>query len=530
MAEFAEYYVQFLWTLLQNIGNFFYRIGYAFYKAFGLDIGGYFSTLAAAVPNFDVWAWILLIFTCVVNFGLVFFLVFRLVLVIRRYVIYRSKEADKDKLMEEVASLQGEVDKLSEEKRKIFALKVNGRLSDAAMNLERTSPVTAPVIIQGAVTQGGMLPGGAAANGVSEKSRFPRLALLDDKYKRNPNFIYMEDKDMLSLSEIVDRFVNFSASQLHLYYKASTIRQYFAAMAATKILILEGISGTGKTSLPYAMGKFFNNDSAMISVQPSWRERSELIGYFNEFTKKFTETDFLGALYESTLREDPNFIVLDEMNLARIEYYFADFLSIMEMPDIAEWKIDLVSESLPTDPKNIVYGKLLVPQNVWFVGTANNDDSTFTITDKVYDRAVALSLNEKAGYFDAPVTESYSCNNTYLESLFTKAWQENAVSAESLALIAELDDFLQKKFKIAFGNRIMKQLKLFVPVYVACGGTEAEGIDFMLTTKILRKFNSLNLPFLIKELGELIVFIDKKFGKGVMKISVGYIKELQKAS
>jgi 5-methylcytosine-specific restriction endonuclease McrBC GTP-binding regulatory subunit McrB len=218
------------------------------------------------------------------------------------------------------------------------------------------------------------------------------------------------------------------------------------------------------------------------------------------------------------------------MNLARIEYYFADFLSIMEMPDIAEWKIDLVSESLPTDPKNIVYGKLLVPQNVWFVGTANNDDSTFTITDKVYDRAVALSLNEKAGYFDAPVTESYSCNNTYLESLFTKAWQENAVSAESLALIAELDDFLQKKFKIAFGNRIMKQLKLFVPVYVACGGTEAEGIDFMLTTKILRKFNSLNLPFLIKELGELIVFIDKKFGKGVMKISVGYIRELQKAS
>ena len=91
-------------------------------------------------------------------------------------------------------------------------------------------------------------------------------------------------------------------------------------------MILEGISGTGKTSLPYAMGKFFGNDAAIISVQPSWRDRSEMVGYLNEFTKKFNETD-LKELYETTYREDLNFIVLDELNLARIEYYFAEFLS-----------------------------------------------------------------------------------------------------------------------------------------------------------------------------------------------------------
>ncbi|MBP5308639.1 MAG: hypothetical protein J6Z34_05860, partial [Clostridia bacterium] len=285
-----------------------------------------------------------------------------------------------------------------------------------------------------------------------------------------------------------------------------------------------------KTSLPYAMGKFFNNNTAIVSVQPSWRDRAELIGYFNEFTKKFNETDFLSSLYECTLREDPNLIVLDEMNLARIEYYFADFLSIMEMPDVAEWKIDIVAAPAPSDPKNIVYGKLLVPQNVWFVGTANNDDSTFTITDKVYDRAVAIALNQKADYFDAPITDSYNCTAEYLQLLFDKAHNEFSISENSFRLVKELDEFIQQKFKISFGNRIMKQFRLFVPVYMACGGTEVDGIDFIVTTKILRKFTSLNLPFLIKELQELLAFLDKKFGKGRMKMSTEFIKELQKLS
>lgn len=202
----------------------------------------------------------------------------------------------------------------------------------------------------------------------------------------------------------------------------------------------------------------------------------------------------------------------------------------MEMPDIAEWKIDLISSPSPTDPKNVIYGKLLVPQNVWFVGTANNDDSTFTITDKVYDRAIALELNQKADYFDAPMTESFNCTFNYLESLFDRAYKEYEISDKNIALIKDLDAFIQSKFKISFGNRIMKQLKLFVPAYMACGGTESGGIDFIVTSKILRKFNSLNLPFLTKELQELIAYFDRKFGKGTMKYSIAYIRELQKVN
>ena len=276
------------------------------------------------------------------------------------------------------------------------------------------------------------------------------------------------------------------------------------------------------------MGKFFKNDAAIISVQPSWRDKSEIIGYLNEFTKKFNETDFLKELYEATYREDLNFIVLDELNLARIEYYFAEFLSMLEMPDISEWKIDIVPERLPTDPKHLEEGKLLVPQNVWFVGTANKDDSTFTITDKVYDRAISIVMDTKAEYIDAPYTESLNMSYDYLETLFNNAIKTNDVSPKTMDKLSKLDEFITNKFRITFGNRIIKQIKLFVPVYIACGGDEYEGLDYMVTTKILRKFESLNLPFLKEELQELLVVLDKLFGKNKFKESADYINSLLK--
>lgn len=514
MAAFAEYYTNFLWAWLQNLWYFIKTFFYLFYKLLVEDAISYCLNLGAHVATFDVWGWICLIIVSICNIAFLFFLCYRLFQLVRRYIFFRAKEVDKDKLMEEVARLREQADQLVKEKSRIFALKFG----------------------QGGGMDANKLPenvgAGAGEEGAEEqsKSRFTKLINLDEKYERNPNIVVMTDEDLLTLPQIVTRFTNFAASQLKLYYTEETIRLFLSGMGTAKVLILEGISGTGKTSLPYAFGKFFNNNTSIISVQPSWRDRTELIGYFNEFTKKFNETDFLACLYEKSLREDPTFIVLDEMNLARIEYYFADFLSIMEMPDVAEWKIDLIAAPDETDPKNVVYGKFLVPQNVWFIGTANNDDSTFTITDKVYDRAVTLELNTKADYFDAPLTESYNCSYSYLDSLFERAHNEYQISDKTLGLIREFDDFIRENFKISFGNRIMKQLKLFVPVYMACGGTELGGVDFIISSKILRKFKALNLPFLTKELKELAKFMDDKFGEGTMPYCIDFIKELQKTA
>ena len=512
MSEFAKYYVEFLWLAVQNVWSVLKSIGNIFYRIFVGDAISYFDLLSENVGGFGAVSWILLIIVSAMHVLLAFFILYKIFQLIRRYFIFRGKSVEKDKLLEEIARLHEESERIIREKDRLFSMKV-GTVSSEGYYRAASAPQNSDAEF--------------SENGNGE-SRFTKLINIDEKYGKFPKKTEMNEEDMISLSEITDRFVDFAASQMKLYYTKDTVRLYFAAMAATKLIILEGISGTGKTSLPYAMGKFFDSDASIVSVQPSWRDRAELIGYFNEFTKKFNETDFLSGLYETTMRDDPNFIVLDEMNLARIEYYFADFLSVMEMPDVAEWTIDLVAAPSPTDPENVVYGKLLIPQNVWFIGTANNDDSTFTITDKVYDRAVAITLNEKANYFDAPVTEGYACSADYLSELFDSAVKRFPVSEKNLRLIKELDEFVQNNFRISFGNRMMKQLSVFVPVYTACGGDETEGVDFMIATKVLRKFTSLNLPFLAKELQNLIAFLERKFGKGKMKTSVSYIRQLQK--
>ena len=168
----------------------------------------------------------------------------------------------------------------------------------------------------------------------------------------------MSDNILKSVKEIFSdaienkKYVIPSYQRGYKWNREDVIKQLFAGMAASKLIILEGISGTGKTSLAFALGKFFNFDSAIIPVQPSWKDRSELIGYYNEFTKKFNESEFLKALYVTTYRKDLDVIVLDEMNLARIEYYFAEFLSVMEMRDPADWLIDLIPSPMAGDPQN----------------------------------------------------------------------------------------------------------------------------------------------------------------------------------
>jgi 5-methylcytosine-specific restriction endonuclease McrBC GTP-binding regulatory subunit McrB len=338
----------------------------------------------------------------------------------------------------------------------------------------------------------------------------------------------MTEDDKISLKDMVKRFVNFSASQLNLYYTEKTVATFLAGMAASKTMILEGISGTGKTSLPYAFGKFFENDADIISVQPSWRDRFEMMGYLNEFTKRFNETDFLRAIYEATYRNDIVFIVLDEMNLARVEYYFADFLSLLEMPSADEWLLDIVPDKKIGDPLHLEDGKLLIPQNIWFVGTANKDDSTFTITDKVYDRSASIEMNDKAVPIQAPKTDGVHVTHEYMKDLFDQARNTHSISQATLDNLSKLDKFITEKFEITFGNRIMKQIMVFLPTYMACGGHELDGLDYIVARKIIRKFESLNLPFLQKELEELVIILSRLFGKDAFKESKQMIQKYMK--
>ena len=503
MASYFEYLREIFIRVLADIGKFLFKAFISPWIDLGDNFSYYHSTLVAHMDGFGFFGWFFWVLMLLLLLGLIGGLGFLLFLFIRKYIRFVKKELDKEELKRQVERLNYELYQAVQEKDKILNLKV-GYLGLKTDDIDKESQETIEEV----------------------SARFPKCIRVDNTYRGSDMDIApMPD---LTLEELCNSFRNFCASQLKLYYREDVVKQLFAGMATSKLIILEGISGTGKTSLAYALGKFFSFDSAIIPVQPSWKDRSELLGYYNEFTKKFNETEFLKSLYVTTYRQDLNVIVLDEMNLARIEYYFAEFLSVMEMRDPNDWLIDLIPSPLASDPVNIKEGKLLIPQNVMFFGTANNDDSTFTISDKVYDRAISLFFDDKGRPFEAANQEAIQVPYSQLRQLYDEAVGQFPISADMLKKFEDLDNFVIKKFKLAFGNRILKQLETFIPVYVGCGGSEVDGFDFIFTNKVLKKFESLNIAFLKDELKELDIYLDKLYGKGNFHMAHDYIANLLK--
>lgn len=469
--------------------------------------------------------------------------VLAVVLLVRSALLRRRLKKDKvdnTELYREIGRLNRQVLDLIDEKNKILALKVNtmgGTERIPYMGASALTDDTIPTLgnVTGIpqsgkvaaaeihVEKGNVVEAGTGAP-APEDNRFPKLALVDQKYAEYVPPLFDEE---ITLQQLVENYRTFACSQMHLYYTPEIIRRFVAGMASSKLLILEGISGTGKTSLPHSFSRFLENPATMVSVQPSFRDRTELLGYFNEFSKRFNETEFLRALYEAGYREEPSMVILDEMNLARIEYYFAEMLSVLEMPSHDEWVLDLVPTAWASDPKLLFDGKIRVPDSIWFIGTANNDDSTFTITDKVYDRAMPIELNERASAFECEPQGPCRITSAHLQAMFEKAKQDYPISEATQAKLEKLDGYLQTRFKLAFGNRIIKQMNDFIPVYVACGGKELDGMDYIVARKVLKKLESLNITFVRDEIRSLNEYIEKVFGKTNMPDSKAYLNRIQ---
>ena len=332
----------------------------------------------------------------------------------------------------------------------------------------------------------------------------------------------------MNMEEFCERFRNFAASRLKLYYDIREIRRFIASLAVSHIIIMQGMSGTGKTSLAYAFGEFLHNKSVIVPIQPMWKERTDLVGYYNEFTKKFNETTLLQKMYEANYSPEIYITVLDEMNIARVEYYFAEFLSLLELPNPEGRYIDVVSDKWENDPKLLKKGQLKLPENMWFIGTANNDDSTFAISDKVYDRAMIMNLDKKTQVFYAEDTEGVKITYERFKELITKAKKEYGITGRKMRQIKELDKYMMDNFHITFGNRIMKQLKEYVSSYISCGGTEEEAIDDMVAKKIMRKLETQNPVYVRNAIDGLCAHIEEVFGADKMTLTKEYLRHLER--
>ena len=536
MSEFLK----FAWEVLSKIVYNLAALAVSLWELLVAGWKDYFGIFLSYFPTLGLTGKILSILLMVILVAIAALAVFLVVRTIVIRIRLKHDKVDNAELYREIGRLNRQVLDLIDEKNKVLALKVNAMGGTEHIPYMGASALTEDVIPSvgnvtgisrkdGTVANAEIVVQNASLNSTdgaesAETNRFPKLTLVDQRYA---DFVEPVFDDEITLAQLVDDYRRFACSQMHLYYTEEIIRRFVAGMASSKLLILEGISGTGKTSLPYSFSRFLDNPATMISVQPSYRDRTELLGYFNEFSKRFNETEFLRALYEAGYREEPSIIVLDEMNLARIEYYFAEMLSVLEMPSQDEWVLDLVPTAWPGDPKHLFDGKIRVPNSIWFVGTANNDDSTFTITDKVYDRAMPIELNERADAFECDPQSSCRITSQHLEQMFAQAKRDYPISRETEEKLQKLDNYLQTRFKLAFGNRIIKQMHDFIPVYVACGGTELDGMDYIVARKVLKKLESMNITFVRDEIRSLIEYIEKVFGKANMPDSKAYLTRIQ---
>lgn len=304
-----------------------------------------------------------------------------------------------------------------------------------------------------------------------------------------------------TLPRLVDFVVNYARdSRLHLYYSAEDIAAFIAGLGTTRLTILQGMSGTGKTSLPKIFAEAIFGGCEIVEVESSWRDKNELLGYYNEFSRIYTPKKFTTALYRASLfPERPTFIVLDEMNLSRVEYYFSDLLSIMENEEDRR-ELKLLGVPIYPTRDGIKYSymgisegtTLMIPKNVWFIGTANRDESTFEISDKVYDRAHTMNFNKRAPKLRS-VGEQIAprfMSTEELRRLFAEAERNVHFDIDSCAVVSEVEALLAP-YNISFGNRIANQIESFVRIYAACfGGTEnavAEGLERILLSKVISK-------------------------------------------
>jgi len=309
------------------------------------------------------------------------------------------------------------------------------------------------------------------------------------------------------------------------FYDKKTIRTFIAGLNMSPLSLLQGISGTGKTSLPREVATaFVSGDSnytgqdkagnriepyRICAVQSGWRDNMDLLGFYNNFEKKYKETDFFKALYLAAQPKYKNtlfFVILDEMNLSHPEHYFADFLSMMEQKENDRYvQIHADKDILPKILKE-GQGQMLLPRNIRFIGTANHDETTLDFAPKTYDRAnvMVMKTNEKESVLEEirntikgyQIPTRLSITYDWLSDKFKEA------DDDYLSKYNEFERFIknEKLIKlledrgIGIGNRFNKQARKFICAYLALSDDSikhlAEAVDHLITSRLLRSLRN----------------------------------------
>jgi len=302
-----------------------------------------------------------------------------------------------------------------------------------------------------------------------------------------------------------------------LYFPAEVVSNYLLALQTKRFVILTGISGTGKTQLALSVARYFQPraDSCTVeAVRPDWTDHRGLLGYFNPLLGRYVSTPFLDLVLRARSEEEearqegrdpqPFFAVLDEMNLARVEHYFSDFLSALESGEA----LRLHDEDGIAIPRS-----LNVPRNLFFTGTVNVDESTYMFSPKVLDRAFTLELNEVDldglssldGAGDGLRLDRFPERLVFRGSPCSADWEH--LDQEPKRIVKDLNDLLAQENR-HFGYRVATEIARFVTLAGEQGNGE-EGqraaLDLALLQKVLPKLHGTQQE-LEELLGKLLHF------------------------
>ena len=281
--------------------------------------------------------------------------------------------------------------------------------------------------------------------------------------------------DEASGKEVIEQIKSYIAAK-GFSYEEGLIENFYLSLKAKPFVILAGTSGTGKTRLvklfAEAVGANLENKRyMMVPVRPDWSDSSDLFGHV-DLNAKFspgTIIDFIKQAEED--RTYPYFLCLDEMNLARVEYYLSDILSVIETRDFADGKV--VSDILVPkayfggdDEAFMRYGKLRLPENLYIIGTVNMDETTFPFSRKVLDRANTIELSYVDMVAKVPLSDEepqLDLPNSFLktEYLILKQCFNEEVVKNCCEELQEINQIL-KKATAHVGYRVRDEIAFYL--------------------------------------------------------------------
>ena len=200
----------------------------------------------------------------------------------------------------------------------------------------------------------------------------------------------------MTIKEKVENIKSYIAAK-GFNYEGELIENFYLSLKSKPFVILAGTSGTGKTKLVKLFAEAIGAEMKLVPVRPDWSDSSDLFGHV-DLVGNFKAGAIIDFVKQAELDKDkPYFLCLDEMNLARVEYYLSDFLSIIETRDRVNGEIitdPLVSEEYyQNETAKEKYGKLIIPENLYIIGTVNMDETTFPFSKKVLDRANTIEFS-----------------------------------------------------------------------------------------------------------------------------------------